>query len=140
MKKIRFALLTLAVMGMLSAFVGCGEEKETSSAGVSESSVSDSSEVETEAETETEAVAEETGLVGVWEYEAGGYTYTFNEDGTGQYDLGGTIMKLTYEDKGTILSILFEGNTDPMELEYSMSDGKLIIIDSLGDEVVYNRK
>ena len=137
MKKMIFVLLTFAVVGMLSVFTGCGEEKETSSIGVSESSVSDSSEVETEAEAETEAAAEETGLVGVWEYEAGGYTYTFNEDGTGQYDLGGTIMKLTYEDKGTIL---FEGNTDPMELEYSMSDGKLIIIDSLGDEVVYKRK
>ena len=134
MKKLKSVLLTMTIIGMLTSFAGCGEEKEALSNTASESSVSDSTETVTEAETEA------AGLVGVWEYEAGGYTYTFNEDGTGQYDLGGTIMKLTYEDKGTILSILFEGNTDPMELENSMSDGKLIIIDSLGDEVVYNRK
>lgn len=110
MKKVKLLFPMLLVIVAVVFLAGCGKEKQT----------------------------EEVGLVGEWKYES--YVYTFNEDGTGQYDIGGNIMKFTYEDEGTKVSILFEGNTSPMELEYEISDNQLIVTDSTGSEVVYYRQ
>ena len=77
-------------------------------------------------------------LIGSWDHS--GYVYTFNEDKTGNYEFSGTKMEFTYEDDGTTLSILFEGNTSPMELEYKIEGKKLIIVDSFGSDVEYTKK
>jgi len=69
-------------------------------------------------------------LVGKWEYEGGGYTYEFKEDGTGTYSFGETVMEFTYEDQGDKLSILYTGNTVPTVLEYSISGKNLNVKDS----------
>ncbi len=79
-------------------------------------------------------------LVGQWEYESGGYTYTFNEDGTGTYSFGGTEMKFTYEDKGNAFSLLYDGNTDATDYEYVIEGKTLTVTDSFGSPVVYTRK
>jgi hypothetical protein len=81
-------------------------------------------------------------IAGSWESEFGGYmyTYTFNADGTGNYDAAGTILQLTYADDGSKLSILFAGDTLPTELPYKLEGNKLTITDSFGTEVIYNRK
>ncbi|MBQ4569053.1 MAG: hypothetical protein IJA62_03170 [Ruminococcus sp.] len=86
--------------------------------------------------TEEEALT----LVGQWEYEGGGYVYTFNEDGTGTYSFAGTDMKFTYEDKGTSFSLLYDGNTDATDFEYVIDGKTLTVTDSFGEPVVYNRK
>ena len=78
------------------------------------------------------------GLVGKWGYSS--FVYTFNEDKTGTYDAAGTLMKFTYEDKGTSVSILYEGNTAPLELNYRIEGNKLIVTDSFGSDVEYTRK
>ena len=78
------------------------------------------------------------GLVGKWAYSS--FVYTFNEDKTGTYDAAGTLMKFTYEDKGTSVSILYEGNTAPLELNYRIEGNKLIVTDSFGSDVEYIRK
>ena len=79
------------------------------------------------------------GIVGKWAYSSS-FVYTFNADKTGNYDALGTIKEFTYEDDGTTLSILFEGNTEPMELQYRIDGDKLIITDSFGEEIEYVKK
>ena len=80
------------------------------------------------------------GIVGSWEYTSGGYTYTFKDDKTGSYVYGETTMEFTYEDDGSKVSILYTGNTAPLELEYRIEGNKLIIKDSLGSDVEYIKK
>jgi len=75
---------------------------------------------------------ESKGLVGSWEYTSGGYVYTFNADKTGNYAYGESKKEFTYEDDGSKVSILYTGNTEPLELEYRIEGDKLIIKDSLG--------
>ena len=79
-------------------------------------------------------------LVGSWEYTGGSYTYIFNADGTGSYMVGETEMKFTYSATDTVLSILYDGNTSPMELNYEINGTTLNVIDSLGNDTFYNRK
>ena len=141
MKKI-ISLLALvssaAIMGAM--FTGCGDGKKDSSAdSSSSSSQAETSEAATAAETSAEAAAQ--GLVGSWEYETGGYTYTFNADGTGTYDVGtDTPMKFTYTDDGSKLSILYDGNTAPFETTYSIDGNKLNVKDSMDKDTIYIRK
>lgn len=77
-------------------------------------------------------------LVGTWDYN--GYVYTFNEDKTGTYLVWGTEMKFTYETKENKISILYEGNEEPLELEYRIEKNTLIVVDSFGSEVKYEKK
>ena len=66
--------------------------------------------------------------------------YTFNEDGTGKYDAAGVTMEFTYELKdGNKIAILYKGNTDPFETEYSIDGDKLNIKDSSNNDTIYNR-
>jgi hypothetical protein len=83
---------------------------------------------------------EKATVVGTWEYELGSYIYTFNKDGTGNYDAAGTKMDFTYTDDGKTLSILFAGNTEPTELPYKIEGSKITITDSFGTDAVYNKK
>ena len=76
------------------------------------------------------------GLVGSWNYEGTSYTYTFNEDGTGDY----SGSKFTYTTEGDKLSILYDGTTAPFETTYKIEGDKLTIKDSLDNDVVYVRK
>lgn len=82
--------------------------------------------------------SEEKGLVGKWAYSS--FVYTFNEDKTGMYDSLGNVMNFTYEADGSKVSILYEGNTAPLELNYRIEENKLIITDSFGADVEYIRK
>ncbi|MBQ1351880.1 MAG: hypothetical protein IIY71_04070 [Oscillospiraceae bacterium] len=81
-------------------------------------------------------------LVGDWASETfdGKFIYTFNDDGTGNYDAAGTAMPFTYTDEDGKLTILYDGNDIPFETEYTISGKTLTIKDSLGNDVVYNKK
>lgn len=83
------------------------------------------------------------GLVGTWEYTRGSgssYAYTFKDDKTGAYSVYGTEMPFTYEDNGTTVTILYNGNTAASTFEYKIEGDKLIIKDSFGSDVEYKRK
>ena len=85
--------------------------------------------------------ADTNSIVGSWEYQGGGFIYTFNADGSGTYDLGGgSVMNFTYETTDTELSLLYDGNTDPMVLEYEINGDVLNVKDSFGSDTLYNRK
>lgn len=83
---------------------------------------------------------EAKGIIGEWEYVTGGYTYKFNEDKTGSYTAGSTVMEFTYEDDGSKVSILYTGNTMASDYEYKIEGNKLIIKDSIGNDVEYVKK
>ena len=78
-------------------------------------------------------------IVGSWKYDGSDYTYTFNEDGTGNYNAGGTIMEFTYETKDKKISILINGNTAPFETQFSIDGDTLNIVDSFGNDTLYKR-
>ena len=121
----RFLLLMLAILFVATfALGGCAESKKDDADGGAE----------------TTTVADTIPLVGQWEYAAGGFMYTFNEDGTGTYAFGGSEMKFTYEDNGDSFSILYDGDTNATELEYEIKDNTLVVTDSFGSPVEYTRK
>ncbi|MBR3132683.1 MAG: hypothetical protein IKG42_01155 [Clostridia bacterium] len=80
-------------------------------------------------------------IVGYWENNDYGlsFIYTFNEDGTGEYDAAGTIMEFTYKTDGDKISILYTGNTVSFDTEYKIDGDTLNVIDSLGDDTLYKR-
>ena len=85
-----------------------------------------------------------TGIVGTFRYvdaETPELTssYTFNQDGTGQYELLGEKLDLTYKTNGNILSIMFAGQNIPMDVEYTVNAQALTIKDVNGNDVVYHR-
>lgn len=66
-------------------------------------------------------------------------TYTFNADGTGTYDVSGEVSKLTYAIYGNELSILFEGEDLPMNVEFTVDAEALSIFDATGKCMVFYR-
>ena len=112
-------LLLVVLVCSLFLLVGCNKSESSSTKS---SSKSDSS------------------LVGTWEYESGGFVYTFNKDLTGVYDLGSSKMEFTYKTDGDKLSILYDGNTESFDTTYKIKGNKLTIKDSLDEDVVYIKK
>ena len=135
MKSVSVKLLALlCAVILVCSLAACGNSGNTTDANTGSN---------TDANTATTAAAADTAadpIVGSWEYESGGYTYNFNADGTGTYDVGSTVMNFTYELKGSVLSLLYEGNTDPLELEYEISGDTLNVKDSFGSDTIYKRK
>ncbi len=74
-------------------------------------------------------------IVGDWEYENGGYTYHFNEDGTGTY-MG--TMKLTYTEDNGKVKITYDGMDN--SLEGTWEGDVLNVKDSFGSDTIYKRK
>ena len=85
---------------------------------------------------ETESVV---SILGTWKYRGElDCAYIFAEDGTGVYRYSGVDMPFTYTDDGSMVSILFEGNTAPNELKYTIAEQILSIEDSFGSVVEYD--
>ena len=134
-----------AVMLVLS-LAACGNNStpaETEAAAVENDAAAPADTEAAPADTEAapaDDAAADTGIEGSWEYESGGYIYTFNADGTGTYDISGTIMNFTYTAEGGVLAITYEGSDAPMELEYEIDGDKLNVKDSMGSDTIYYRK
>lgn len=80
-------------------------------------------------------------IVGTWVYvDSDQFVYTFNKDGSGKYEVAGTIMEFTYKISGNKLSMTYKGDTEDFETEYSIKDDTLNIKDSLGEDTLYKRK
>ena len=137
-------IAAVCVCFMLISFTACGNSKkdETTTAASGETSTSQQSGTSTTQQTTAakQGGAVDGSIVGEWEYESGGYVYTFKADGSGVYDAGGTLMPFTYTASGGKLSITYEGSTEPMVLDYELSGSKLNVIDSMGNDTIYNKK
>ncbi|MBR2784039.1 MAG: hypothetical protein IKD93_07605 [Firmicutes bacterium] len=93
-------------------------------------------------EADADASAGGDGLTGIWvsaDFD-GAFVYTFNDDGTGNYDAAGTDMPFTYTVDGSQLSVLYDGDTVSFDTEFVIDGDTLTIKDSLGEDVVYNRQ
>lgn len=77
-------------------------------------------------------------IIGKWAN--GSFIYTFNEDGTCNYEIYGTSMKCTYEIDGDKISILYDGYTASFDSTFSIKGNKLNIKDSFGEDTIYERK
>lgn len=81
-------------------------------------------------------------IVGKWKYydeDFGSmdFIYTFNADGTGQYDVAGSVMKFTYKINGSKISIVYD--TGPFETDFEIKDNTLNLKDSFGEDTLYKR-
>ena len=136
---------TSAVQQAVTTAAGTTDEQQTTVAGTTaeqQTIVAETTEVQqSDSAAETaKADATDTGLVGSWEYEIGGFTYTFNSDGSGVYDVAGNQMKFTYTAENSVLSITYEGASEPTQLEYVLSGDTLNVKDSGGNDTIYHRK
>ena len=139
------ALALVCIVLLIASLAACGEKTEDTAATTAQTAAADSSAAATEAaapatEAATEAAASNAGIVGTWEYEYGGFTYTFKDDGTGTYDIFGDEMNFTYTITDTEVSIQFEGEDASSHLEYTLNGDVLNIKDSAGNDTIYNRK
>ena len=91
-------------------------------------------------ETAAAAKVEDTDIIGTWEFEPGGFTYTFNDDGTGKYDVVGGLMTFSYEADGSKLTLNYDDGLPSAELEYSIDGDTLNIRDSAGNDTIYHKK
>ena len=125
---------------LVISLAACGNSKkeDTTVKQTDSSQVADTTAQETTAQTQTSEA--KSTLVGSWEYKNGGYTYHFNEDGTGTYDTGAKPMEFTYTATDKELSITYTGNTEPLVLKYEIDGDKLNVIDSLGNDTIYYKK
>ena len=117
-----------------------GSSSDTGSAGAADQgSASDtgSAEAADQGSASDSGSSEAAGLVGSWT--TSDFTYTFNADGTGNYDAAGTKMNFDYEDKGDSVFITFEGNTAGEDHKYTIEGDTLKIADSFGEMVEYTR-
>ncbi len=106
-KTIRTLIALLAVAAVVLSFAACGSK--------------------TDAPAETKAA-----LAGTWNAnEAEGCAYTFNEDGTGQWDAGeGMIMNFSYVDNGTSVEITYEGSATSQTWNYVIEGSTLTMTDT----------
>lgn len=79
-------------------------------------------------------------IVGTWKYEQGDYTYTFKEDGTGDYSFSTTKMEFTYKAEDGKLSITYNGSTAPFESDYEVNGDTLNVKDSFGKDTIYKKQ
>ncbi len=78
-------------------------------------------------------------IIGKWTSEIGGYIYTFNDDETGYYEIGGNKRNFTYTINDNRISILFSGNTKTFETTFIIQDNILNIKDAFGNDTLYTR-
>ena len=140
-KIIKIIALVLVLCCAVFVLTACNKTTTNDSTEEVDTTVANTATTEGTGESTTSASAGDNALVGSWENKSYGssYTYTFNADGTGKYDAAGTIMEFTYTTSGNKISILYTGNTDPFETEYNIDGNTLNVIDSLGNDTLYEK-
>ena len=82
-------------------------------------------------------------IVGRWKYYVENssysidYIYTFNNDGTGSYEMAGASKSFTYTTDGNKLTITYD--SAPFETEYEINGDILNVKDSFGDDTLYKK-
>ena len=118
------AVVVLAVIGVVGVLV-YNKTKDNSSSSSSSS-----------------AEAKEDPIVGKWKNSSFGYdfVYTFNSNGTGNYNAAGTNMPFTYKIDGNKISILYDGNTESFDTEFEIKGDTLNVKDSRGEDTFYTKE
>lgn len=84
-----------------------------------------------------------TSIVGYWKNDdflpGTEFIYSFNEDGTGNYNVSGSDMPFKYVLNGKKISIFYDGNDVPFETDFEIKDNILNVKDSIGNDTLYKR-
>ena len=142
MKKILISLLVISLL-LTSVFIltGCDKKEEVpyEEPIIEKNSVQETGEKEDlDFPIHPDDNAE---IVGDWKTSLADYDYiyTFNSDGTGNYNAAGTDMKFTYKLSGDKISILYDGDTVSFDTTYSVDGDTLNVVDSFGEDTLYER-
>ena len=136
MKRIVVTILVfLLLMGSLFVLTACDKNKEDNS-----NEVVSSNEITSEEKVENNSNSVEE-LVGQWKNHSYGYdfVYTFNDDGTGNYNAAGKDMPFTYKTDGDKISILYDGDTESFDTTFSIDGDTLNVLDSMGEDTLYEK-
>lgn len=112
-KTVKSLLIITMLLSAILLFAGCGNKKDNKSSNP---------------------------IVGVWKSDLGDFTYHFNDDGSGYYDVYGTKMEFTYTAENGKISILFKENTVPFETDYNINGDTLNVKDSFGNDTLYKKQ
>ena len=77
-------------------------------------------------------------IVGKWAH--GSFIYTFNSNGTCNYDAAGTNMECTYKIEKDKLTIQYKGTDAPFETKFKIEGNTLHVLDSFGTDTTYEKK
>lgn len=126
MKKAIKLLSIAAVLAMICTFAACNKNDSDTDKSSADSVVSEQP---------------ANPLAGKWQSkDLPDYIYTFNADGTGQYDMAGKILELGYTtEEGTITISFHEEGYTPVTLRYELDGDTLNIKDSFGSDTIYLR-
>lgn len=125
--------LVLCLLLVAMAFAGCSKDKPQ---GEESSALSNAKGEDNNEETKES----ENPLVGSWKSDSFEAIYTFNDDGTGEYDFYGDKKPFTYTDNGDSVEIKYETDTVSSVFKYVIEDDVLNIEDSFGEMYKYTKK
>ena len=128
-KNIFLILLTAAVAaGSLFMFAACNKNE-------------DNSDKKSDASISSEDSKPADPLVGKWQAQTlPDYVYTFNADGSGQYDMAGIILEMNYKtENGKITMNYTTEGYSSVTLDYILEEDRLNIKDSFGKDTFYIR-
>ena len=83
-------------------------------------------------------------IVGKWKndttVEGYEFIYTFNDDGTGEYNAAGTIMKFEYTINGNKISFKYlDEDMETLDTIFSIDDDTLNVKDSNNEDTLYKK-
>ena len=81
-------------------------------------------------------------IVGQWKNDETGYDfiYTFNKDGTGEYDAAGTIMKFKYTINGDKISFKYtDEDMETLDTTFSIDGDTLNVKDVSNEDTLYKK-
>ena len=128
-KNIFLILLTAAVAaGSLFMFAACNKNE-------------DNSDKKSDASISSEDSKPADPLVGKWQAQTlPDYVYTFNADGSGQYNMAGTDLEMNYStENGKITMNYTTEGYSSVTLDYILEEDRLNIKDSFGKDTFYLR-
>ena len=114
----KFVTLLLVAILSTTVLAGCGTGNGSGNSGLTQT---------------------ERDIVGVWEYEGGGYIYEFKADGTGTYTIIDSVLTFTYTIEGNVVTLVYEDDV-PLEVEFELNGDSLTMKDSFGNDIIYNRQ
>ena len=142
---VALSVLTLSAV-MMTGCAGQGEDKASDNADKSSGTASYTSGTASDSSTAgvSPAVGDDSRIVGKWESQKVKDTvYNFEADGSGDYMVMGNDILLEYSTNAGKITIQFKGGefdgSEPLCLDYTITDNILNIVDSNGNDTLYNR-
>jgi|GEM_PF-4946642 len=149
---VALSILTLSAV-LMSGCAGQSENEASDNTGKNAGTTSETSDTASEnsgtaSDSSTAgvspAVGDDSRIVGKWESQKVKDTvYNFEADGSGDYMVMGNDILLEYSTNAGKITIQFKGGefdgSEPLCLDYTITDNILNIVDSNGNDTLYQR-